>query len=158
MDESLDIMLWALQQRDPEGWLSPGQGSLETMLALIAQYDGEFKYHLDRYKYPERYVDADAQKHRAAGAVFLMQLDAQLGAQQAAMPYLFGARAALADMAIAPFVRQFAQADTQWFDAQPWPRLQAWLSAIVESEMFGCIMQKYPPWQSGAEPVFFPAT
>jgi UPF0176 protein len=157
LDESLDIMLWALQQHDPEHWLSPQQGSREAMLALIAQCDGEFKYHLDRYKYPERYKNenenVDAQSHRAAGAAFLQRLNAQLSAT----PYLFGAHAALADMAIAPFVRQFAQTDQDWFCKQPWPQLQAWLSAIVDAARYERIMQKYPRWESGTAGVFFPA-
>jgi glutathione S-transferase len=152
LDESLDIMLWALQQHDPEHWLTPQSGSLEAMLALIAQCDGEFKHHLDRYKYPERYDNTDAQAHRAAGAGFLQMLDGQLSEAQ----YLFGTHAALADMAIAPFVRQFALADQDWFFAQTWPRLQAWLSAIVDAEMYTRMMQKYPQWMSGTAGVTFP--
>lgn len=157
LDESLDIMLWALQQHDPEHWLGPQQGSRAAMIALIAQCDGEFKYHLDRYKYPERYKNGDenvdAQTHRTAGAAFLAQLNAQLSAT----PYLFGAHAALADMAIAPFVRQFARTNQDWFSIQPWPRLQAWLSAIVDAERYERIMQKYPRWESGTAGVCFPA-
>ena len=152
LEESLDIMLWALQRHDPGLWLTPQQGSLEDMLALIAQCDGEFKFHLDRYKYPERYTDADAQAHRTAATGFLQHLNAQLSAT----PYLFGSHPTLADMALAPFVRQFAQTDPDWFGTQPWPQLQAWLSAIVESAMFERIMQKYPPWSPGTAGVVFP--
>jgi glutathione S-transferase len=152
LDESLDIMLWALQQHDPEHWLTPQSGSIEAMLALIAQCDGEFKHHLDRYKYPERYENTDAQAHRAAGAGFLQMLDRQLSEAQ----YLFGKHATLADMAIAPFVRQFALADQDWFYAQAWPSLQAWLSAIVDAEMYTRMMQKYPQWMSGTAGVIFP--
>lgn len=152
LDESLDIMLWALQQHDPELWLTPQQGSFDAMLALIAQCDGGFKFHLDRYKYPERYDNIDAQAHRAAAAGYLQQLEAQLGST----PYLFGNHPTVADMALAPFVRQFSQTDLGWFDAQPWPRLQVWLSGIVESAMFECVMQKYPQWLSGTAGIVFP--
>jgi glutathione S-transferase len=152
LDESLDIMVWVLQQHDPEHWLTPQSGSLGAMLSLIAQCDGEFKFHLDRYKYPERYDNADAQAHRAAGAGFLQMLDGQL----CEAPYLFGKHATLADMAIAPFVRQFAHANQDWFYAQTFPSLQAWLLAIVDSEMFSRMMQKYPQWIPGTAGVIFP--
>ena len=78
VDQSLDIMLWALRRNDPEGWLRPAGGTLEDMLALIAECDGDFKRDLDGYKYPEREPDGDAAAHRAKGAAFLSRLDAHL--------------------------------------------------------------------------------
>jgi UPF0176 protein len=152
LDQSLDIMLWALKRNDPEQWLSPAQGSLEEMLALIAQFDDRFKYHLDRYKYADRYEDTDALMHRAEGALYLERLDVQLSKT----PYLFGAHAALADIAIAPFVRQFAIADQAWFSTQPWPQLHAWLAAWINSNLYNRVMQKYPKWVSGSTGVIFP--
>jgi glutathione S-transferase len=143
LDESLGIMLWALRQHDPFSWLSPQFDNLDAMLALIARCDGEFKYHLDRYKYPDRYENCDALAHRAAGTDFLNLLNSRL----IAAPYLFGSHAALADMAIAPFVRQFAQTDAVWFTAQPWPHLQTWLSAILDSELFNRVMMQYLQWR-----------
>jgi glutathione S-transferase len=143
LDESLDIMLWVLHQHDPLFWLSPQQETLDAMLALIARCDGEFKHHLDRYKYPDRYENGDALAHRSAGAEFLNSLISQL----TTTPYLFGTHAALADMAIAPFVRQFAQTDAAWFNAQPWPQLQAWLSTILDFALFGRAMTQYPQWR-----------
>jgi glutathione S-transferase len=116
------------------------------MLALIAEFDKDFKYHLDRYKYPERYPEVDAQFHRAEGARYLERLNTQLSVT----PYLFGNRAALADMAIAPFVRQFAISDSDWFDTQPWPSLQTWLATWLNSTLYDCIMQKYPQWIAGS--------
>lgn len=145
MDESLDIMLWALAKHDPEKWLIPEQGSAAQMLELIGEFDDKFKYHLDRYKYPTRYEDTDAETHRASGALYLDELNTRL----TATTYLFGNSAALADRAIAPFVRQFAQVDKTWFDAQSWPHLQAWLAAFAESEIFTRVMQKYAKWESG---------
>ncbi len=152
LDESLDIMLRVLAQHDPEKWLMPEQGSLAEMLELIAEFDGGFKYHLDRYKYADRY-GADAQTHRNQGAVYLERLNAMLSATT----YLFGNYATLADRAIAPFVRQFAHADLPWFHAQSWPHLQAWLAAFVDSEIYTRAMQKYPKWESGNAGVIFPA-
>lgn len=155
IDESLDIMLWALQQHDPEHWLAPQQGDGEAMNRLIARFDSGFKYHLDRYKYPDRYSSSDAQSaqtHRSEAAAFLEEINAQLTAGG----WLFGTRASLADMAIFPFVRQFALTGQEWFDAQPWPHLQRWLSARVSSDLFEGIMKKYSPWQPGDVGVDFP--
>lgn len=156
LDQSLDIMLWALKQHDPKRWLTPETGSIESMQTLIAECDGDFKQQLDRYKYPERYKstsqDLEAQTPQAAGAQFLFQLNARLAVGN----YLFGHRAAWADMAIAPFVRQFADTDREWFDRQPWPRLLHWLSAWQSSDLFKRTMDKYPPWISGALDTRFP--
>lgn len=151
LEHSLDIMLWALRRHDPEAWLQAATGSLQEMLDLIGQCDGDFKYQLDRYKYPERYPGTDNQAHREAGGQFLAQLDARLVSQ----PYLFGERPSLADRAIAPFVRQFAHTDSAWFGSQPWPALHAWLQKFLDSELFAQVMKKYPQWRNGDEPTHF---
>ncbi|MEG4229216.1 glutathione S-transferase [Microcoleus sp. N9_B2] len=151
LDQSIDIMLWALRQYDPEKWLIPEKGSVAEMLVLIAEFDDRFKYHLDRYKYPERYPGVDAQVHRYEGSLFLDKLNAQLSATK----YLFGNNVALADMAIAPFVRQFAHTDKNWFNQQPWPQLPAWLTGFTDSEMYASVMQKYAKWESGNAGVIF---
>ena len=154
--ESLDIMLWALQQSDPGQWLVPERGSLEDMLQLVAQFDDGFKPHLDHYKYPGHCHDNQdsAQAHRAACAAYLQNLNTTLRDTA----FLFGHHAALADMAIAPFVRQFAGTDAAWFSQQPWPHLQAWLAAWQGSDLFARVMYKYAPWQSATPGVIFPAT
>jgi glutathione S-transferase len=164
LEQSLDIMRWALQQQDPGHWLVPEVGSPQAMQALIAECDGSFKRQLDRYKYPGRFASertgesidqsegTAAHFHRTEGARFLAQLNAQL----ATASYLFGARAAWADMAIAPFVRQFAQTDQAWFDQQPWPGLQRWLAGWLASDLYGSTMAKYSPWEPGAAAVCFP--
>jgi glutathione S-transferase len=152
LDESIDIMLWALQQNDPEKWLEPEIGSLATMLEAIARFDNEFKYHLDRYKYPNRYDAADAEFHRSEASGYLQQLNAVLRETK----YLFGNHVALADMAIAPFVRQFAHVDLDWFNQQQWQYLQACLTEFVESPMFALVMQKYPKWEPGNSEIIFP--
>lgn len=161
VDQSLDIMRWALHRNDPARWLSPDQETADAMFALIAVNDGAFKRHLDRYKYPERYqaaADADGTggaggtAERDAGAAWLRGLDTRLQAHA----WLFGSRPCLADMAIAPFVRQFAHTDAAWFAAQDWRALQAWLTGIIDSDAFAHVMQKWTPWASGTQGVAFP--
>ena len=154
IDQSLDIMLWALRRNDPAGWLRPGEGTLDGLLALVADCDQRFKPALDRYKYPGRYeAETDAASARDSGARFLLQLEARL----ANSAFLFGERTALTDAAIAPFVRQFAGVDAAWFAIQPWPRLREWLAAWEASDAFAAVMQRYPAWKSGDVGVTFPA-
>jgi len=145
LEQSLDIMLWALSRHDPQGWLAPKMGELEQMLALIGECDSAFKHDLDRYKYPDRYEGVDAMSHRESAWQWLKMLDDRL----AYSAYLFGERPALADAAIMPFVRQFAQVDRAWFDAQPWPALLGWLGHWLESDLFQAIMAKHAPWAGG---------
>ncbi len=154
IDESLDIMLWALRRHDPESWLAPEAASMEDMQALIGRIDGPFKRHLDRYKYDTRYEDADREDERAEASRYLFDLNGRLSGS----PWLFGSRASLADFAILPFVRQFANTDRTWFEAQDWPSLLRWLSAFEASDRFAAIMPKVSRWQAGAEPVVFGGT
>ncbi|MEG0922231.1 MAG: glutathione S-transferase [Comamonas sp.] len=153
LEQSLDIMLWALRQNDPDGWLAPTNGSLEQMLALINRNDGEFKHALDRCKYPNRYPAPDADAAQTTAQAFLTELNAQL----AATGYLFGRDPSLADMAIRPFVRQFAGIDEDAWAAQPWPHLQAWLVRLTDSALFEQIMDKSPAWHEDEAGVLFPA-
>ena len=147
VEESLDVMLWALGRNDPEGWLDmPATGH-----ALIAECDGAFKTALDRYKYASRHPEADAEEERAKASLFLHRLDQTLVGKN----WLFG-EISLADMAMLTFVRQFANVDRAWFDAEPWPDLQRWLEAFLASNRFLSIMQKYPQWQPGDAVTFFP--
>ena len=140
LEESLDVMRWALEQNDPEGWLKG------TDSALIAQNDGPFKHHLDRYKYAARYEGADPMEHRAAAFEILQKLDQQLAAQ----PFLSGPKFGHSDAAIAPFIRQFANTDRTWFDAEDLPHLQQWLACFLQSERFQAIMTKHRLWQAEA--------
>lgn len=146
IEQSLEVMHWALGQNDPERWLERDDP------ALIARNDGSFKHDLDRYKYPERH-GSDAIAHRESGLAFLADLDARL-AQNA---QLCGKARGLADMAVMPFVRQFAATDPAWFDKQPLPQLRRWLAGHLESELFASVMGKFPPWREGDLPVAFPA-
>lgn len=140
IEESLDIMEWALGLHDPEGWLDfPAEGR-----KLIETCDGPFKTALDRYKYQNRH-QSDPELERQKASAFLETLDTQLNGQA----YLFGDAPRLPDMAILTFIRQFANTDRVWFDAQPWPNVHAWLAAFLESDRFNNIMTKYPKWEPG---------
>ncbi|MEM7469127.1 MAG: glutathione S-transferase [Pseudomonadota bacterium] len=152
IDESLDVMLWALRQRDPNGWLTPESGNLQKMLSLIEDFDAVFKPQLDHYKYPNRFDNANAEEARDKAATYLRGVMAPLRNS----PYLFGYQMSLADVALIPFVRQFANTDRQWFDAQSWPEIQRWLSSFLDSQLFQDIMHKYPQWQTGEQGVEFP--
>ena len=142
LEQSLDIMRWALSRHDPQGWLPTLTAEVEQAMALIRQSDGDFKRNLDRYKYPSRYDMPDGLAHRAMGAQYLMGLNTLLEAR----PFLHGEHFGLADAAIAPFVRQFAHTDAAWFASQPWVPLQQWLAAFESSETFLSVMGKHPVW------------
>lgn len=154
IDESLDVMHWALGQNDPEGWLTPFSDAHDDVEALIAENDGPFKDALDRYKYPPRYDNGDPLPHRARGLEFLEKLDARLSKTT----YLCGETFTFADAAIAPFIRQFANTDRNWFDALDLPALQTWLQRFLESERFMGVMKKYPAWANGMDEPAFPPT
>jgi glutathione S-transferase len=146
IDESLDIMRWALGKNDPEGWIDHIDDD------LIAANDGPFKQALDRYKYPHRYDLPDGSAHRDAGLVQLSALDVLLSDQ----PFLGGRCPAFTDIALFPFVRQFAATDQDWFDAQPLPALQLWLKTLLASALFDRIMVRSPQWTAGNPTTRFP--
>lgn len=139
IDESLDIMFWALSQQDTDGWLDI---DLATAKALIQINDGWFKKALDAYKYAERHPEKTQAEHRALGEVFLEQLEGLLQQQQG----LCGSLPSLADIAIFPFIRQFKGVDSEWFEAAPYPKLNSWLTTLIQSDLFIRIMQKHPTY------------
>ncbi|MEO5587894.1 MAG: glutathione S-transferase [Novosphingobium sp.] len=145
IEQSLDIMRWALDRSDPERWREREDAE------LIAVNDGPFKHHLDRYKYPERH-GSDPAQHRANGVLLLAALEARLTAHA----NLCGQERGMTDAAIMPFVRQFAATDRAWFAAQPLARLQAWLADHLASPLFAAAMIRLPRWQAGDAPVLFP--
>ena len=149
IDESLDIMRWALQTQDPLQWWPQDPARWNTTMAFLEANDGPFKQALDRYKYPHRFGLTDGADWRDAGARHLLQLDA--GLQMA--PFLSGEHWGLCDAALAPFVRQFAHTDKTWFAAQAWPQLARWLADFEASAAFAAIMHKHPPWVDPAPPV-----
>ncbi|QNP49023.1 glutathione S-transferase [Diaphorobacter aerolatus] len=154
IDQSLDVMLHALRMRDDDGWLQPHKGSLQDMLALIARNDEFFKPALDRTKYPDRYPSDE----RVAAARDAREWLGALNNRLENTDYLFGLHASLADMALLPFVRQFAAIDKEAWSRTPWPHLQAWLQRFLDSALFAEVMQTHPVWQPGSHgPVVFGA-
>lgn len=151
IDQSIDILYWALSQNDPRNWLAHQNAAAE----MIAQSDGPFKTALDRYKYYTRYDDADPIIERAKALDILTQWNEIIGDKGC----FFGEdkRGGLADHAIFPFVRQFANHDRIWFDEQSIPHIHQWLHAHISGDLFTSIMDKYPPWQEGDNPIIFAA-
>lgn len=147
IDESLEIMVWALQQNDPQRLLDMPQEGWD----LIRVSDGPFKAALDHTKYATRYPDLDAKEERRKAASYLLSLDERLVGQA----WLFGDRPSLADLALLPFVRQFAFIDRAWFDVQEWPNITAWLDQFLDSEVFSLVMRKYATWSEGDAPIWF---
>lgn len=148
--QSLEIMGWALEQHDPQEWLRPRER--EEALALIALNDGPFKQALDRYKYAPRHPERPQHAWRDEAVALML---APLNERLADRPFLLRDTASLADMAIAPFVRQFAAVEPEWFDAAPFEPLRAWTSRIVDSGLFDSVMTKFPAWRPGdAETIF----
>jgi glutathione S-transferase len=139
IDESLAIMRWALARHDPQDWLLKDDPQAQQAIAdLIDENDRVFKVHLNRYKYAERYPEQPMTFYRAEGEVFLRRLDELLEGRD----YLLAQHPSLADVALMPFVRQFAHVDREWFAQTPYRRLQDWLQQFLESELFTTIMKK----------------
>ena len=147
IDESLDIMTWALNKNDPGNFLDmPDLG-----YDLINENDGPFKLALDKTKYHSRYPDETPKSNREKASSFIHKLENILEGS-----FLFGEDPKLADIAVLPFIRQFALVDKIWFDQQPWQKVVVWLNLFLESKRFTDIQQKYVPWKSGTNSVFFP--
>ncbi|MFJ2536949.1 glutathione S-transferase [Pseudomonas sp. NPDC087614] len=135
IDESLEIMRWALAHNDPQDWRLEGDSRIAE---LIEANDQVFKVHLNRYKYAERYPEQPMEAYRAEGMLFLHTLDELLKDRD----YLLADHPSLADVALFPFVRQFAHVDREWFAQTPYVRLQVWLQRFLESDLFTSIMRK----------------
>ena len=147
IDESLDIMLWALKQNDPETWLDMPEEGFE----VIDMIEKKFKPYLDKTKYSSRYPKADFEDNRIRATDILKDLDIfQKG------KYFFGNKISLCDVAVFPFVRQFAFININWFNAIPWKNLNDWLNYFLESEMFVSSQKKFIKWESGNSTVYFP--
>ncbi|WP_300521518.1 glutathione S-transferase [Alcanivorax sp.] len=151
IEESRDIMVWALEQQDPQGLLDAT--ILDQANALIEQNDNEFKYWLDRYKYADRHVEMTQAEYRQRGEAFLQVLEALLEKNA----YLFGETPTIADIGVMPFVRQFAHVDRDVFSQLPYPNLQRWLQGWLEHPLFLQTMIKLPVWQEGDDVVVFPS-
>lgn len=150
IDESIDVMRWALGHRDPNNWLT--QGDYGDQDPLIAENDGRFKACLDKYKYADRHPEHPPHTYREEACSFLRELEWRLSEA----PWLAGQQEGFADIAIFPFIRQFAGVDRAWFDEAPYPNLRRWLDSLLEHPLFKAVMAKHPPWTPGQSPVIFP--
>jgi len=146
LDESLDIMLWSLSQSDPQRWLDID----ETSTRLIHRFDEEFKPLLDYYKYADRHPEFSQLEHRTRAEFFLGELNQLLSLH----PYLSGSQWRLTDVAIFPFIRQFAGVDASWFEHCEYSSVRNWLNTMLGRELFQGVMQKNPFWQAGDEAVY----
>ena len=149
IEESTEIMIWALEQQDPQGLLDAEV--LQQANALTDKNDNEFKYWLDRYKYADRHTDMTQTEYRQKGEIFLQVLEELLTKN----PYLLGKTVTIADIGIMPFVRQFAHVDRDIFYSLPYPNLQRWLQDWLQHPFFLQTMTKFQPWQDGDEAVIF---
>jgi len=141
LDESYDVMHWAIEQYDPDGWWSD---SVEAEISgLIQENDGKFKTHLDHYKYFDRYPEQSMEYYRSQAEIFLAVLEKKLTTGR----YFLGNSISIADVAIFPFVRQFSFVDKDWFDGAPYPNLQSWLDNFLGSDLFLSVMGKHAVWQ-----------
>jgi len=149
IDESWEIMLWALRQHDPDGWLGKNGAYIDAATALVIENDTTFKVYLDRYKYPDRCQGNPPTDYRIQAEIFLRDLENRLGAA----PCLLGDTLSIADAGIFPFIRQFADVDKNRFAQSPYVSLQHWLKDMLNAERFDAVMRKYPPWRPGDIPI-----
>ena len=145
LDQSVDIMRWAIQQSDPDAW---GNADDTIAQAWVAKNDGPFKVLLDQYKYPNRFPDLNQEEVlNSAIELMLKPMESSLQSNK----YLMGNKISLVDVAIFPFIRQFAAVNPQRFEELPFPLVKAWLNQHLESDLFNSVMDKYPTWIDASE-------
>ena len=149
IDESLDVIDWALNLNDPDNWQRSKDN--EKTKELIKINDGEFKHHLDRYKYSKRYDNEDPEFHRKKCLKFIESVNNELNNSK----YIFDDNISYADIVLLPFVRQFRIADMEWFDSLPYDNLKKWLSSFLDSSLLHSIMKKYDLWKEGDKSIVF---
>lgn len=155
IDESLDIMLWALRRSDPGNMLmQEDERALPTMLALVHRSDNHFKPVLEQYKKAKRKRDPEEAVYRRQCETFVAELELALSRHE----FLMGANASLVDYALLPFIRQFARVDRHWYLQSPYPHLRQWLDRHLQQPMFSKVMAKYPLWLDCREAFLFAAT
>ncbi|MDO6721498.1 glutathione S-transferase [Psychrosphaera sp. 1_MG-2023] len=167
IDESLEVMLWVLNQSDPSNLLrsqftdknkqvessvsSVLSKELEDILALVHVFDTEFKTCLEQYKCAKRYHEDDLQQKREACEMYIKALEQRLSSHA----YLIDDDESLADIALLPFIRQFARVERKWYLQSSYPNVKRWLNRYLQSAMFTKVMAKYPLWQAGQPIVKF---
>ena len=152
IDESFEVMMWAINQHDPDGWLNYSADQISAMIKLVEACEADFKPWLDKYKYSDRHPEHSQQYYCEQALPFLQQLEARLNHHK----FLFGHQLSISDIAVVPFVRQFANVSRPTFDKLGLPNTIEWLDRLLASDLFLGIMKKYPQWQAGDEPTYFP--
>lgn len=153
IDESIDIMRWALDKRDPLNWYQTLNRHQQIQCdELIANNDGDFKYYLDRYKYADRYPEHPESYYREQGEKTFQNLESLLEENGC----LLSDKWTMADIALLPFVRQFALVDKDWFNTAPYPLVRDWLNHFLQSELFASVMTKYDQWHANQPQILFP--
>lgn len=150
IDESWEILKWALAQNDPDNWRGiNGEHDLDAEI-LIETNDFSFKEDLDSYKYADRYPEHSEKHYRQACEVFIEELEEMLAEHR----YLLGDQLSLADIGVFPFIRQFSLVDKEWFDTAPYPKVRQWLNSLIDTELFQQVFQKHETWREGAPAVY----
>ncbi|MFT5669198.1 MAG: glutathione S-transferase [Glaciecola sp.] len=150
IDESLDVMLWSLEQSDPDNLLLDAS-IRHDLLAFIAMYDLEFKACIERYKAAKRYHEPNLEQCRQACEVYVKDLEHRLGKHS----YVWGEYESVADIAILPFIRQFAKVERSWYVQSSYTNVKRWLNKYLQSAMFNKVMALHPIWEEGSEVVIF---
>ena len=150
LDESLDIIRWALKISDPKNWMAEGQLNQIEINKILTTLEHDFKQNLDKYKYPNRYTNVNKNLYRDKNLKFLNDLNDLLKKNKA----LNCSHLSIIDYAIFPFIRQFRNVDEHWFDSLDLAFLKKWLYQIIDSKQFSSIMKKYKLWEPNQIPVY----
>lgn len=153
VDESFDVMMWALKKKDPDNWLACRNSHSDEADALINENDTSFKHFLDRYKYFDRFPEQSQSYYLEQAMLFVTKLENQLNST----PFLFGKLPSYVDAAIFPFIRQFAFVDKPRFDQLDIPKVHAWLNHWLTSDIFNSVMTKHTAWEAGDAPLIINA-
>lgn len=152
IEESVDIMLWALQEADPDDLLHcQDESVLSAMLLLINEFDKDFKACLEAYKCAKRYQEDNISQCRAACEYYIKQLEQRLTEHA----FLMSDKESLADIALIPFIRQFARIERQWYLQSPYPMVRQWLNSYLQSALFTKVMAKHPLWVDEPQNIIF---
>jgi glutathione S-transferase len=152
IEESLEVMLWALQQTDPDDLLhGHKEGALAAMLSLIHEFDNDFKTSLEAYKCAKRYQEDNVAQCRVVCQQYIEQLEQRLTEHT----FLMSDRESLADIALVPFIRQFARVERQWYLQSPYPMVRRWLNSYLQSPVFTKVMAKHPLWLDNQQDILF---
>ena len=150
LEESLDIIYWALNKNDPHKWLAKGKLENQEIIKLLDDLENKFKPNLDKYKYPSRFSGVDQFFHRDKNLSFLKKLNSYLKNNKS----LNCEHLSLLDYAIFPFVRQFRNVDQDWFDKLNFIFLNKWINQIIDSKNFSSIMKKFKKWEPNDVPIY----